>query len=83
MRYPWKDLTDHKCGWWVSYSQDAINQAVWSAIETPVEELFAMGERGKMLMKEKYSIEAVSLQMKRLYEWITVGADKPDFVHLT
>ena len=80
---PWKDLTDHKCGWWVSYSQDAINQAVRSAIETPVEELFAMGERGKKLMKEKYSIEAVSLQMKRLYEWITVGADNPDFVHLT
>ena len=80
---PWKDLTDHKCGWWVSYSQDAINEAVWSALATPVEELFAMGERGKKLMKEKYSIEAVSLQMKRLYEWITVGADKPDFVHLT
>lgn len=79
---PWKDLADNKCGWWVPYSQDAINLAVQSAIATPVEELYAMGERGKRLMKAKYSIEAVSLQMKKLYEWIAAGADKPDFVHL-
>lgn len=42
----------------------AYTAAVKSALETSVEELDAMGERGKLLMKDKYSIEAVAKQMK-------------------
>ena len=79
---PWKDLVDYRCGWWVNYSQDDLTSAVRSAMETTTEELFAMGERGKALMKDKYSIEAVAQQMKAVYEWIVNHADQPAFVHL-
>ena len=78
---PWKDLVDYNCGWWVEYSQKAITDAVKAALETPADELLAMGERGKQLMKDKYSIEAVAKQMKQVYEWILKKEDKPDFVY--
>lgn len=78
---PWKDLVDFKCGWWVKYSQTAITEAVKSALETSVEELDAMGERGKQLMKDKYSIEAVAKQMKAVYEWILGSGIKPNFIY--
>lgn len=78
---PWKDLEDYQCGWWVEYNQAAITKAVQSALKTPVEELYVMGVRGKNLMKEKYSIEAVAKQMKEVYEWLLGNHEKPDFVH--
>lgn len=78
---PWKDLEDYQCGWWVEYNQTAITKAVQSALETPVDELYAMGVRGKKLMKDKYSIEAVAKQMKEVYEWLLGRSEKPDFVH--
>lgn len=78
---PWKDLEDYQCGWWVEYNQTAITKAVQSALETPVDELYAMGVRGKKLMKDKYSIEAVAKQMKDVYEWLLGNHEKPDFVH--
>lgn len=77
---PWKDLVDFKCGWWVEYDQAAITDAVRLALECSIEELDAMGERVKQLMKDKYSIEAVAKQMKAVYEWILGKGVKPDFV---
>lgn len=79
---PWKDLVDFKCGWWVKYNQAAITAAVRTAMEVPAEELDAMGERGKLLMKDKYSVEAVAKQMKTVYEWILGNLTKPNFVFI-
>lgn len=78
---PWKDLVDFKCGWWVKYNQEAITDAVKSALCTSAEELDAMGERGKLLMKDKYSIKAVAKQMKAVYEWILGSSTKPGFIY--
>ena len=50
-------------------------------METSDEELVAMGERGKQLMKDKYSIEAVAKQMKAVYEWILTQKNKPTFIY--
>lgn len=78
---PWKDLVDFKCGWWVKYNQEAITDAINVALGTSAEELDAMGERGKKLMKDKYSIEAVAKQMKAVYEWILTLKNKPSFIY--
>ena len=78
---PWKDLVDFRCGWWVKYNQEAITDAVKAALGTSAEELDAMGERGKQLMKDKYSIEAVAKQMKAVYEWILGSSTKPGFIY--
>lgn len=78
---PWKDLVDYRCGWWVKYSQKAITEAIKFALETSSDDLHDMGIRGKQLMKDKYSIEAVAKQMKEMYEWILHKRTKPSFIY--
>lgn len=79
---PWKDLEDHRCGWWVDYNQETIESAIYEAYQKPSEELSKMGQNGKKLMKEKYSVTAIGKAMKELYMWILDRADRPDFVYL-
>lgn len=78
---PWSELESKKCGWWVDYSQDAITQAIDAAMSTSVPELKSMGQRGRQLMEERYSVDAVAQSMKLLYEWILNNGEKPNFVH--
>ena len=79
---PWEELETHRCGWWVPYNQTAITDAVRKALHTSVEELLEMGKNGRKLMESAYSIEAVALKMKELYQWILEKGDKPEFVYL-
>ncbi|MFI3320921.1 MAG: glycosyltransferase [Rikenellaceae bacterium] len=78
---PWQELHTYGCGWWVDYNQNAITEAIEAAFNTPLSELEAMGQRGRELMEQNYSVEAVGTKMKALYEWILTKRDKPEFVY--
>lgn len=65
---PWRELQTHSCGWWVEYDQSSITEAIRQAINTSVEELKSMGERGRKLMEQNYSVDAVACKMKELYD---------------
>ena len=79
---PWEELNSRKCGWQVDFSQNAITDAVHQAMHTPTEELAMMGERGRRLMEERYSVDAVAKQMLAVYQWISGEIDKPDFIYV-
>lgn len=79
---PWEELNTHHCGWWVDNDVDSLASTIREALNTPEEERIAMGERGKQLIKDNYSVEIVAGKMKKLYEWILYGGEKPDFVYL-
>ena len=79
---PWEELNTHHCGWWVEYNQSAITGTVKQAINTTPETLKEMGNRGRDLMIQIYSIESVALKMKFLYSWILGQEKKPNFVYL-
>lgn len=74
---PWEELVTYECGWWVDYSQQAITEAITEAIKTPQNKLMSMGINGQNLIKNNYSIEAISTKMKNLYNWI-LGKDAKD-----
>lgn len=76
---PWEELNTHHCGWWVPYTQHDITNAVRSALNATDEELKTMGQNGRRLMEEQYSVEAIAEKMKALYKWILGNCDKPDF----
>ena len=78
---PWEELKSYQCGWWVTYNQDSITEAIQQAINTPHKKLKDMGERGRELMERHYSVEAVATKMKRLYKWILKEEEKPEFVY--
>ena len=78
---PWKDLQTYHCGWWIPYTQADITNAVRSALNATEDELQTMGQNGRKLMEERYSVEAIAGKMKALYEWILGICSKPDFVY--
>lgn len=79
---PWKELETHQCGWWVDFNQNAITNAVKEAMKTPDDILREMGEKGRQLMVNSYSIEAIAQKMKILYEWIITRNNNPYYVYL-
>lgn len=64
---PWEELATHCCGWWTDYSQAAITEAISAALQTPVEELARMGQRGRQLAESNYAVEVVAGKMLALY----------------
>ena len=78
---PWEDLETSNCGWWVEYKQEAITDAIYQAYNTPKEKMRLMGENGKKLMKDKYSVESVAAKLKQTYEWILGQGERPEFVY--
>lgn len=79
---PWKELNERECGWCVEYSQEAITAAVEKALEVSEEQLARMGNNGRKLMEERYSVEAVAECFEQLYQWILSKANKPEFVNI-
>lgn len=79
---PWQDLQTHNCGWWVDFSQNAINNAVAQALDTPADKLAEMGAHAISLVNDKYSIESVAKALLSVYNWIIAKADKPGCVSL-
>lgn len=77
---PWADLQTHKCGWWVDVSIDSIRETLFEATQCPKEELAAMGQRGRVLMSEKYTWPKVAEQSVHLYKWLLGRESRPKFV---
>ncbi|MGQ9848371.1 MAG: glycosyltransferase, partial [Bacteroidales bacterium] len=79
---PWEDLNTYRCGWWVNNDVETLAQTIQQAISLSDEERIKMGQNGRKLIIEKYSIEIVAMQMIQLYQWILNGGEKPEFVYL-
>ena len=78
---PWEELNLCHCGWQVPYTHESIKDSLIWALNTSAEERRLMGDNGRKLMEERYSVEAVAKDMKSLYEWVLTGENKPSFVY--
>lgn len=79
---PWQELETCRCGWWVDNDIDTLAGTVRNVLSLDKATLRKMGRRGRQLIQDKYSVEVVSEQMKRLYDWLVSKEEKPDFVFL-
>lgn len=78
---PWKDLNDHRCGWWTDNSPESIAKVIDEIASKSTAELLEMGMRGRQLVIDKYHPSKVADKMMRLYEWLLGKGPKPDFVY--
>ena len=78
---PWSDLETYNCGWWVDNDIDTLADTLLLAINLSEQDRLGMGERGRTLVLEHYSVESVSLKMKQLYEWLVHENIKPEYVY--
>lgn len=77
---PWEELNSRQAGWWIDIGVQPLVEALHVALQLPEEQRVLMGQNGRKLVEEKYSIEAVAAQMIQLYKWILNGGGKPKFV---
>ena len=54
---PWNDLETYHCGWWVDNDIDTLAETLRLAIEMPESDRMEMGERGRTLVLNHYSME--------------------------
>jgi glycosyltransferase involved in cell wall biosynthesis len=79
---PWRELETRRCGWWVGIDPNAIADAIADAAMRSRDELRAMGERGRELVRGQYTWPAVAERSIAVYRWLARKAEKPDFVIL-
>ena len=79
---PWEALLATQSGWWIDIGVAPLKAALVEALQTSPQSLQQMGDNGRKLVEEKYSIQAVAKQMMELYEWIINGGKKPVFVDI-
>lgn len=79
---PWKEIEDHRCGWWTETGVDPLVRALREATACSDEKLRAMGSRGRALIQSKYAWPAIGRTMTAVYRWLLGEKKKPDCVRL-
>ena len=65
---PWKELEERKCGWWIDTGVEPLVKALCKATVLSDVERREMGARGRELVEEKYTWDAVVKAMVKGYE---------------
>lgn len=67
---PWEDLNLHKCGWWIDLSVANLSSTLTTVFLKGTNELKELGANGINLIQDKYNIEQIGIDVKKLYEKI-------------
>jgi glycosyltransferase involved in cell wall biosynthesis len=78
---PWALLESERCGWWVPVSVAGIAAALEDATRRPPEELSAMGERGRVVVEERFRWDRIAGEFINCYRWVSGQAKKPECVN--
>lgn len=70
---PWQELEAQKCGWWIDIGVEPLAKTLIEAMALTDAERHEMGERGRALVEEKYTWDAVVKVMMAGYEEVLNG----------
>ena len=79
---PWGGLVLNKAGWWPANEDDALVDALRSAMRLSREDLARMGGQGRAWMQAEFSWPRIGAMMSRTYRWIVDGGEVPSWVRL-
>jgi glycosyltransferase involved in cell wall biosynthesis len=78
---PWRDIEAVKAGWWIDTGVDSLYAALGEALTCHADILRGMGERGRDLIRRKYSWPTIAQEMLRVFRWLRgLGAQRPESV---
>jgi glycosyltransferase involved in cell wall biosynthesis len=77
---PWPELERERCGWWIEVGVEPLVKALTEAVQLPREALTRMGERGRRLIKRRYSWERAGEEMAEVYGWMLGRRKRPECV---
>ncbi|MGQ7947231.1 glycosyltransferase [Flavobacterium sp. WC2509] len=67
---PWEDLNTHKCGWWIDLSVSGLSSTLTTVFSKDTLELKELGANAMKLIEDKYNINKIGIDIKKLYEKI-------------
>lgn len=67
---PWEDLNIHNCGWWIDLSVSSLSSTLKTVFSKDTLELKELGGNGMKLIEDKYNINKIGIDIKKLYEKI-------------
>lgn len=70
---PWSELEERHCGWWIDIGAEPLTDALKAAMSLGEAQLREMGARGRALVEEKYTWDAVVKAMVKGYEEVLNG----------
>ena len=76
---PWPGLVDHKCGWWIDNTPDALATTIREAVK---QDLSEMGVRGREWIAADYSWNGIGKKMIAAYQWLLANTNKPECVQI-
>jgi glycosyltransferase involved in cell wall biosynthesis len=80
---PWSDLQKYNCGWQVDCDAESLRQQLRSAMLLLDKQRDQMGQRGRQLVKQKFSWTAIANSMIATYAYLMGSATKPDCIILS
>ena len=79
---PWNDLIKYNCGKWIDLSIDNLVAAMNYMMSKDSEELLKMGNNGRNLIINKYSISSTANKILEVYKWTLKKGDMPNFIYI-
>ncbi|OFX61438.1 MAG: hypothetical protein A2066_00620 [Bacteroidetes bacterium GWB2_41_8] len=77
---PWEELNSNECGWWINIGTEPLISSLTEALLMTDSARHKLGQNGRQLILDKYSIEHTGFMMKQVYDWMLNNNEKPDFV---
>ncbi len=70
-----------KTGWCIELSKEELEKAMREAMSMSAQELYDMGQKASLLIKENFDYRSVAKKTKDLYCWILGEGNKPNFIY--
>lgn len=77
---PWEILIKNNAGWWIDVGIKPLVAALNEVISLKEIDRQRMGLNGRKLVEENFSTDIVSEKMIKLYKWVLLKTEKPDFI---
>jgi glycosyltransferase involved in cell wall biosynthesis len=72
-------VSEHGCGWVIEADAGALESTLHELLRSPARCLVAMGDNGRLLVKQRYAWPVIGRQVSELYEWLNGGGMPSDF----
>ena len=78
---PWSVIDEAGCGWYIDTGVVALKAALEEAFRAPIDQLEAMGARGKQVVTDRFDWSRIAQQMAEFYSWMIQGGTRPQCVY--
>lgn len=74
---PWDIIEDSGCGWIARPEPDSLAEGLERILSSNEAERRAMGNAGRQLVGQRFSLDAVLIQLEEVYRWLTQKGPLP------